>query len=201
MTEQQNNQTDRGMSAALIHLLKAVLYRDQQGVIWQEMRLHHNAIQDYVKVIGLVLIIDEAEGYAYLEQAEPNGEEEPLPRLVQRRALSYRVSLLCVLLRKRIVEQDAGGGDNRVIISRQQMIDSMQVFLPELGNEAKIADQINTTINRVVEYGFLRRLKDQPDQFEISRIIKGLLTADWLDNFDKQLDDYRKHGLALAEAR
>ena len=106
-----------------------------------------------------------------------------------------------MLLRKRIVETDAGGGDNRVIIARQQMIDSMQVFLPDVGNEAKTADQINTTINRVVEYGFLRRLKDQPDQFEISRIIKGLLNADWLDNFDKQLDDYRKHGLALAEAR
>jgi hypothetical protein len=198
---EEHSQTDRGMSAALIHLLKAVLYRDQQEVIWQDMLRHHNAIADYIKVIGLVLTVDESEGYAYLEQRESDGDEEPLPRLVQRRALSYPVSLLCVLLRKRIVEQDAGGGDNRIIISRQQIIDSMQVFLPDSGNEAKTADRISTTINRVVEYGFLRRLKDQPDQFEISRIIKGLLTADWLDNFDKQLESYQKHSLTLAEAR
>ncbi len=190
--------TDHGMSGALIHLLRAVLYRDQQEGLWQEMLSHHSAIQEYIKVIGLELLVDEAEGYAFLQQQELE-EEEPLPRLVQRRALSYPVSLLCVLLRKRLVEQDAAGGDSRVMISRVQMIDSMRVFLPDLGNEAKTVDRITTTINRVVEFGFLRRLKDQPDQFEIRRIIKALMTADWLEKFNDQLASYSEHGQSLAE--
>jgi len=34
-----------------------------------------------------------------------------LPRLVQRRALSFPVSLLLALLRKKLAEFDAGGGE------------------------------------------------------------------------------------------
>ena len=70
----------------------------------------------------------------------------------------------------------------------------MQVFLPVQGNEARAIDRIKTTINKVVEHGFLRRLKDQPDHFEIHRIIKALLTAEWLEDFSKQLETYREHG-------
>ncbi len=189
---EENNPKDSGMSPVLVHLLRAVLYREQHGILWQKMLHNQHAIQDYVKIIGLVLIIDDGEGYCFLKQEEL--EEDAMPRLVQRRALSYPVSLLCVLLRKRVVEQDAGGGNSRVMVSRQQIIESMRIFMPDLGNDAKVVDRITLAINRVVEYGFLRRLKDQSDQFEVSRIIKALLTADWLDNFDKQLEAYRKHG-------
>ena len=185
----------KDMSAALIHLLKAVLYREQQASLWQTMLNHHQAIQDYVKVIGLELLVDEAEGYAFLQQQTFDDDDEAtLPRLVQRRALSYPVSLMCVLLRKRMVEQDASGESSRVIITHQQIIDMMQVFLPVQGNEARAIDRIKTTINKVVEHGFLRRLKDQPDHFEIHRIIKALLTAEWLEDFSKQLETYREHG-------
>lgn len=183
------------MSPALIQLFKGVLYREQHGANWQTMLNHHHAIQDYVKVIGLELLVDEAEGYAYLQQRQfDDDDENALPRLVQRRALSYPVSLMCVLLRKRMVEQDAGGESNRIIISRQQIIDMMQVFLPSQGNEAKTIDRINTTINKVIDHGFLRKLKDQPDHFEIHRIIKALLTAEWLEDFNKQLERYREYG-------
>ena len=51
--------------------------------------------------------IDEADGYAFLRQRPQEPGEEPLPRLVPRRPLGFPVSLLLVLLRKKVAEADA----------------------------------------------------------------------------------------------
>jgi hypothetical protein len=179
----------------LIQLWKGVLYRERDEVLWQTLIDLQAAVRDYVGVIGLELLLDEAEGYAFLRQRDMEQDEgaESLPRLVQRRQLSYPVSLLCVLLRKRLVEQDAGGGGTRVILSREQIIEMVRVFLPERGNEAKAIDQINRHINKVVEFGFLRRLKDQSDQFEVRRIVKALVTADLLTELDRILVRYSEY--------
>ncbi len=197
----------------LIHLLKGVLYRDQHPAQWQLLAQYPAAVRDYFAVIGLVLMVDEAEGYAYLKQREPGENpldqssleltEEPggvqteLPRLVARRQLSYPVSLLCVLLRKRLIEQDSGGGETRVVLSRDQIVEMMRVFLPDKTNEARLIDQINRHINKVVEFGFLRPLKDQAanrgGQFEVRRIIKALFNADWLANLEARLAAYQHY--------
>jgi hypothetical protein len=179
----------------LIQLLKGVLYREREELLWQTLIDLQAAVRDYVGVIGLELLLDEAEGYAFLRQRDMEQDEgaESLPRLVQRRQLSYPVSLLCVLLRKRLVEQDAGGAGTRVILSREQIIEMVRVFLPERGNEAKAIDQINRHINKVVEFGFLRRLKDQSDQFEVRRIVKALVTADLLTELDRILVRYSEY--------
>ena len=198
-------ETPSQIAPVLIQLLRGVLYRDRQEQLWQSLIDFQAAAHDYFGIIGLELIIDESEGYAFLRQREPerddtvDSEQQTLPRLVQRRPLSYAVSLLCVLLRKRLVEQDAGGGEARVILSRDQIIDMMRVFLPGKGNEAKSIDQINRHINKVIEYGFLRRLKGQEDQFEVRRIIKALVTADLLVELDHKLAQYSEYADIAAD--
>jgi hypothetical protein len=176
----------------LIHLLKGVLYRDLQEALWQTLLDLQAVVRDYVAVIGLELILDEAEGYAFLRQRVPReDEEQPLPRLVQRRPLSYPLSLLCVLLRKRLVEQDAGGGETRVVLDREQIVELLRVYLPDRGSEACTVDYIKTQINKAVDYGFLRRLKGDEEHFEVRRILKALVDADWLADMDKRLEAYR----------
>ncbi len=176
----------------LIHLFKGVLYRSQQETLWQTLLDFQAMVRDYTAVIGLELILDESEGYAFLRQREPTPDEQnPLPRLVQRRPLSYALSLLCILLRKRLVEQDAGGGDTRVVLSRAQMVEMLRVYLPDKGSEAKTVDFIRSQINKAVDYGFLRRLKGEEDNYEVQRILKALVDADWLVDFDAKLARYR----------
>ena len=176
----------------LIHLLKGVLYRDRQETLWQTLLDLQAVVRDYVAVIGLELILDEAEGYAFLRQRAPQeDEEQPLPRLVQRRPLSYPLSLLCVLLRKRLVEQDAGGGETRVVLGREQIVEMLRVYLPDRGSEARTVDYIKTQINKAVDYGFLRRLKGEEERFEVRRILKALVDADWLADMDEKLEAYR----------
>jgi len=69
-----------------------------------------------VAPLGLELIADEVrKGYAYLRQRGRLGESSELPRLVPRRPLGFQVSLLLVLLRKKLAESDAQGDGTRII--------------------------------------------------------------------------------------
>jgi hypothetical protein len=199
MTEIVANSDRERLGPVLIQLFKGVLYRDRHELPWQVLLDQQGAVRDYMAVIGLDLSLDEGEGYAFLRQRDQDDEERAMPRLIQRRALGYPVSLLCVLLRKRLVEQDASGGETRVILSREQIIEMMRLFLPEKGNEAKQIDQIGRHINKVVEYGFLRPLQGQEGQYEIRRILKALVDAEWLADFDRRLEEYRVHALGDEE--
>jgi len=189
---------EQRIGPVLVHLMRGVLYRDQHPDRWQLLMHHQGPVVDHLRVIGLELELDEAEGFAFLRQCnrgveEEDGDEQALPRLIQRRPLSYPVSLLCVLLRKQLVENDTGGDHRRLIITRTRIVEMLQVFLPENSNEARIVEQIDTHINKAIELGFLRALKGQADTYEVRRIIKALVDADWLAGLNEKLEVYREH--------
>jgi hypothetical protein len=116
---------------------------------------------------------------------------------VARRQLSFPVSLLLALLRKKLAEFDAGGAEARLVLSRDQLVEVVSVFLPESSNEARLIDQIETHLNKIVELGFLRRLKTAggasgaPATYEVRRILKAFVDAQWLADFDSRLESYR----------
>jgi hypothetical protein len=122
--------------------------------------------------------------------------EPALPRLVQRRALSYPVSLVLALLRKKLAEFDTLGDATVLVVSRDQLADEIRLFLPETANEARLLDRIDTHLNKVVELGFLRRLRGQDNEFEVRRILKAFVDAQWLGEFEQRLAEYAAHGAA-----
>jgi hypothetical protein len=196
-----NTMTDSNpaLSTVLIQLMKGVLYRDQHAKLWQDLLTQEASARDYLTVLNLSLELDDAEGYAFLQQTEHDPETQPetaaLPRLIARRPLSYPVSVLLVLLRKWLLEGDATGLDTRTIITRADIVDRLRVFLPEGSNEVRQIDQIDTHINKVLELGFLRSL-DEPGVFEIRRVLKAFVDAQWLTDFNEKLEGYRQHALA-----
>lgn len=188
------------LSALLITLLKGVLYREGDERQWAALLSLQARVRDYVAVLNLDLLLDEAEGYAFLKSRPEPAEDDPaprLPRLVARRPLSFPVSLLLALLRKKLAEFDAGGGDTRLVLGRDEIVELVRVFLPDGPNEAKLIDQIETTINKVVELGFLHRLKPAaggtpgPAGYEVRRILKAFVDAQWLAEFDARLALYQ----------
>lgn len=177
----------------IISLMKGVLYVERQPALWQALLQHQGPLRDYLAVVGLELLLDEAEGYAFLRQLQPDeGDDDALPRLIPRRPLSYPVSLLCVLLRRRLVEQDAQGGETRLVVSRNELVEQLALFLHASGSEARLVDQIDRHIAKLVEFGFLRKLKGA-EEYEVRRIIKALVDADWLGHIEEKLRAYREH--------
>lgn len=188
------------LSVLLINLLRSVLYREGDERLWGALLNLQARVRDYVAVLNLELVLDEAEGYAFLRsRPEPvEGDSVPrLPRLVARRPLSFPVSLLLALLRKKLAEFDAGGSDTRLVLSRDDIVELVRVFLPDGPNEARLIDQIETTINKVIELGFLRKLKhaagasSTPAGYEVRRILKAFVDAQWLAEFDARLASYQ----------
>ncbi len=197
--ENTATQKDSALPAILVQLLKGVVYEDRHAKLWLSLLQLQAAVRDYFRVIGLELYLDEAEGYAFLKQQpidEDNSDAVTVPRLIPRRSLTFPVSLLLVMLRKRLAEEDAIGGATRVVLSREQIIDMMLLFMPEQKNEARLNDQINTAINRAIDYGFLRKLKQSGTELlEIRRILKAFVDAQWLDEFQQHLDGYQDYAL------
>jgi hypothetical protein len=184
------------LSALVIPLLKGVLYQESDPAVWSALLGLQARVRDYVAVLGLELVLDEAEGYAFLRSRTGADDDEAakLPRLVARRPLSFPVSLLLALLRKKLAEFDAGGGETRLVLSRDEVVELVRVFLPVGSNEARLIDQVDTHLNKVAELGFVRRLKTQPGQpatIEVRRILKAFVDAQWLADFDARLAAYR----------
>lgn len=188
------------LSQLMVHLLKGVLYREDDERLWAGLLRLQARVREQAAVLLLNLLLDEAEGYAFLKsRLDPNESDgEPrLPRLVARRPLSYSVSLMLALLRKRTAEFDASGGDTRLVLSRDEITELMRVFLPDGTNEVRLIDQVDTTISKVVDLGFLRRLKPAASggqdrgHYEVRRILKAFVDAQWLAEFDARLEIYR----------
>jgi len=182
------------LSVLAISLLKGVLYREADERLWADLLELQARLRDYVGVLGLELLLDEAEGYAFLKSREAADDEgAALPRLVARRPLSFPVSLLLALLRRKLAELDATGGDTRLILTRDDMVEMLRVFVPAASNEVRLIDQVETHINKVVELGYLRRLKASggAPAFEVRRILKAFVDAQWLAQFDARLAAYR----------
>ena len=194
-----NPQTE--LSAVLITLLKGVLYREGNQALWNTLlRLRAQAIS-YMYALGLVLHVDEGEGHAYLRSRLVTEEEEnAIPRLIARRPLSFYDSLLLALLRKKLTEFDVSGTESKLILKLDQILELMALFLPERNDEVKLQGRVEQSVQRLQEMGFLRKLKSTQgtETFEVLRIIKAFVDAQWLDGLEKGLANYRSH---IAEAQ
>lgn len=184
------------LSPVIVTLLKGVVYRDTAEALWPHLLALRPQVSDHVSVLGLVLVVDEAEGYAFLRSRD-DLDGPDLPRLIARRSLSFHVSLLLALLRKKLAEFDAVSAETRLVLSRDQIVEILRVFLPDTSNETRLIANIDSYLTKIVDLGFLRRLRGSDDQFEVRRIIKAFVDAQWLADFEIRLREYRDQ---LAEA-
>lgn len=194
-TETTDTEHENALSVLLISLLKGVIYQENDPKRWSQLISLHNRVKDTITVLGLELVLDEAEGYAFLKSQINDEDDSNIPRLIARRPLSFPVSLLLALLRKKLAEFDTSGGDTRLILTRDEIVELIRVFMPEGSNEAKLVDQIERHINKVIELGFLRKLNQsntsELPRYEVRRIIKAFVDAQWLADMDAKLEQYK----------
>lgn len=194
----QTTDRNHNLSLVLINLMKGVTYMETDPPLWQALLGLQARVREHLAVLGLELILDEAEGYAFLRQ-QPSREGEPeLPRLVQRRQLSYPVSLLLALIRKKLAESDAQSGDIRLILSREDIIDLVRNFFADSPNSARLSDRIAGNISKIADMGFLRRMRGGEERYEVGRILTSYVDAQWLQDFEGRLAGYRSHGADIA---
>jgi len=175
-------------STSLVALLKGIVY-DSHKDVWQNLLEYEGDVRKHFLPFGVDLYLDKSEGHAFLKQKEFDPETE-MPRLIERRPISFLLTLTCLILRKYLLENDAAGASSRAIISKQQIIERVKPFLFDTSDEAKQVGKIETQISRVIDEGFLRPLENEVDTYEIRRIIKAFIDADKVEEFLTKLKQY-----------
>jgi len=182
------------LSPVVIQLMRGILYKEDKPRLWESMERLEGPIRDYLQVIGLDLEIYPGDGFAYLKSRETEEEEPSLPRLLARRQLSYPVSLILALLRRKLTEHDAFSGEARLILDTDEIRDMVSAFFPGGSNEVKIQKRMDAHLQRIQELGFIRFLDAGKEKVEVKRILKAYIDAQWLNDLNTRLEEYLAHG-------
>jgi hypothetical protein len=181
---------EQAVATAIIKLMRGVVYRESDEDTWLVLDRHGAPVRDHFATIGVDVVVDDPEGFAYLRTQDDDETDDPLPRLVKRRSLTYNLSLLLVLLRKRMVEFETSGSEGKLVLSRDQIVELLRLFLPDTTNEARVIDAVDATIRKAAELGFLKALRNPGDHWEVRRILKAYVDAQTLSDFAGKLQEY-----------
>ena len=180
----------RDWSIAAVHLLRGVVESDD-GRTWDILLSHRASLEGYFARIGLMLVVDEAEGFAYLRQfAEehlPDGYNA-LPKLFRATRLSYAQTLLCVLLRdalRRLEEEEVC--NERCVVEELDLLESWKAFFPHQGDDVKQSGALHNNLRKLEDLGFVRPFGQEPGSWEVRRILKAKLNAEELEHLHRQL--------------
>ena len=185
------NEINVELSNACISLLKGIIIKENKEKIWDTILNYRNQIEDYFRQLGLTLKLYEEEGYCYLQQIEDD-ETNNLLKLVPKIPLSLHLSLLLVSLRKYMLESTANG-DEKIVISKEEIFIKMKNYLKETSNEIKQEKEIISYIKKVEDMKFIRKLKNSDNKYEILRLLASFVDAQWLDDLDKRILEYKEY--------
>lgn len=207
---------ERDYSGLLVKLLQGFVYREEKRY-WDQLMLKQDAVRAHFDVLGLYLHLDDTDGYALLRSIPGTSDAEDMPtgegetenvgdevhtlRLMRKMPLSFEVSLLCVLIRESLEQYDEKvSDDHRLILTRSDIHDWLREFMADTTDEAKQQRRFDTTINKVVELGFLREFKTDGQRFEVRRSIKALLDARKLVEIRAEMERAVAKGAASADS-
>jgi hypothetical protein len=181
-------------SFVLARLLLQPIYRED-GSLWESLRAERDAVAHYFRQIGQEVVIDEAEGYAFLRQIEPEGGDV-VPRVGRRQSLGYTATLLLVCLREELARFDSAPDDStRLVRTRQELRDLVNQFLRETNNQIRDMRTIDGAIRRLEDLSFLRPFgPPNADTFEIMRILKARFGPSELEQVKDRLARHAEPG-------
>lgn len=167
-------------SLILVKLMKGPIYRVKSREIWEILERYESTIRNYFDQIGVALLLDNAEGFAFLKQKNLEKAEINMPQLISRRQLTMHQSLLLLLLRKRLSEHDTDNADPRLIVTREEIYDWLTPFYPETNNEINQLKKFSSLITKAVDLGFMAKLGLSKDEFEVQRIISSFINVEFM---------------------
>lgn len=177
-------------SIGAVRLLQGVVYSDDSRT-WDLVLSNQSPLTVYFGRLGLLLVVDEPEGLAYLRQLaerELPQEFEPLPKLFRKSRLGYDPTLLCVLLReelRRYEEEDIH--NEQCVVEAAFLFDAWKTFFPQQHDEVKQRKELSVALSKLEDLGFVRQFSEQPEAWEIRRILKARLSVAELESLKSQL--------------
>jgi Domain of unknown function (DUF4194) len=180
-----------------IKLMQGVLYDDDYKVWTGLTKVHEMPLRRFFAQIGVQLIINEADGFAFLRQNIEQIDQDvtqALPRMMRKRTLTIDQSILCVLLRERIEDHTMLDTASREPILHLKEITSLvDLFFKERKTQQRFLKDVAKTVSDLVKMGFLELVSEprsggaNTERYRIKRIIKAFIDTDELAQLIDQL--------------
>lgn len=179
-------------AAVCVKLLQGPVYRTENNdQTWAILQAWQSEIDKYFWTIGLHVFVENADGYAFLEQRELGEEEDTLPKLITERPLTVQDSLLCVLFREALDQFDTSQNQSEnLIMTTSEIKDRLDTFFPEKKDQTKVYRRLDESLNRLRDLSFIREIETTNSfdrTFEIRRILKAKINADFIMDFRDKL--------------
>jgi len=179
-------------SKAVVRLLKGTV--NKKDSVWGDVILYKKEIADYINIIGLELIIQEEDGYAFVKQFIIDEDDNTLG-LVNRRAIGFEVSVVLVILRQMLEEFESNPIDiqsTTKYILKEDLKAEIERFLPKKYNTVQFLKELDSHINKIVDLKYLKVVSeiDEEPKYIIHKIIKDKVSLDTLNDFKNQLEAY-----------
>ena len=177
-------------SLAAVRLLQGVVYAEEEKV-WNLVLGSKSPLQSYFSQLGLLLIVDESEGFAFLRQFEedeyPVGQAA-LPKLFRRVPMNYGATLLCVLLRDLLRQFEEEEVDNeRCLVETTKLLADWKNFFPIDQDEVQKQKELRSALRKLEDLKLVRKFGDEPETWEVRRILKARLPAAELETLKLKL--------------
>lgn len=177
-------------STAAIKLMKGVITRTDDEELWDVIVKNERKLGDYFRILNLKLQLDKDNGYCYMAMLQEEGSEN-LPNLVRRSRLGKYESLILVLLRKKLYELPEFS--EQTVITRGEIYGELESFIKNKTNEVLELGKVDKAIKKILDIGFIRKLRGKDDHFEVLRIIESFVEAQWMNKLDELLDSYEEY--------
>jgi len=179
-------------SAVAVKLLQGVVYHDDGDDLWNAILAGVSPLTDYFGRLGLVLVVDESDGLAYLHQ--PDSEEWPveyesMPKLFRNVPLSFEATLLCVLLRDELRRSDEDLQNERCVVAQSDLLASWQAFVPADTDSVRANRSLGAALSKLEDLKFVKQFENDPPSWEVRRLLRARLPLDKLQTIKQALQD------------
>lgn len=184
---------------AAVRLLQGIVYHDDAGDTWNQILAGVTPLSDYFARIGLMLIVNEEDGMAYLRQIEPEvlpPEYPSIPKLFRSVRLTFEASLLCVLLRDELRRfEEEIHRDDRCVVAQSSLLEIWQSLIPGEDDTVRANRNLGGQLRKLEELKFVRQFETDPPSWEIRRILKARLPLEALERLRLDLEaELRRRG-------
>ncbi len=180
-------------SIAAVRLLQGPVYADDAKT-WDLVLMHESRLGAYFAVLGLRLVISEADGFAYMrpfeEEEMPEGYES-IPSLMRRSRLGFEATLLAVLLREQLCKFDEHDLDSEACaVPEEELLAAFADFYGEQSDEKRLRAKFASARRAMEELRFVRVLETEAPQILIRPIVKARLTTEKLREIKSLLESH-----------